>query len=329
MGRRVLMGALACVTGCYDPTIPVGLPCGDGCPAGQECVEGFCQLAGGDVDAERADADPTDPDARTRDCWSDWRSGNVAFGTPRPIVELDTGGGEGDPFIASDNRTLFFSTGSPRDFYRAERPSRDAPFGAATPVAELNTTADESRLGMTDDLLLVVIASTRTGGAGLFDLYQAERASPGDSFGPLSATLFTAINDAVAQHDPYLSSDGLRLYYAPQDGGVQTLHVASRTGRDRGFGPATPLAGLAPVIQADPTLSPDERVVVYGATTMTGGAVHLYVATRGNSTGPFSNPTQLDALLTASNERDPSLTRDGCELFYDVAGDLYVVAINP
>ena len=68
---------------------------------------------------------------------------------------------------------------------------------------------------------------------------------------------------------------------------------------------------------------------MFGATTMTGGLVHLYVATRGNSTGPFSNPMQLDALVTASSERDPSLTRDGCELFYNASGDLYVVEISP
>jgi hypothetical protein len=62
--------ALLVTAGCYDPNISLGLPCGDGCPVGQECQDGLCVPAGtvhpdgvpGEPDAERIDARPIDTD---------------------------------------------------------------------------------------------------------------------------------------------------------------------------------------------------------------------------------------------------------------------------
>jgi hypothetical protein len=62
--------ALVVAAGCYDPAISVGLPCGDGCPVGQECQDGLCVPEGtvradgrpGEPDAERIDARPIDTD---------------------------------------------------------------------------------------------------------------------------------------------------------------------------------------------------------------------------------------------------------------------------
>jgi hypothetical protein len=58
---------LCLVVGCYTPTPPQGLPCGDGdsCPTGQRCFDGVCRVSappGGEVDSMPADdtAPPTD-----------------------------------------------------------------------------------------------------------------------------------------------------------------------------------------------------------------------------------------------------------------------------
>src|ERR687887_151509 len=55
--------ALLILGGCYDPTISVGLPCGDGCPADLVCDRGICV----EVGTPRVDATPQ-YDASRNDC---------------------------------------------------------------------------------------------------------------------------------------------------------------------------------------------------------------------------------------------------------------------
>jgi hypothetical protein len=54
----------ATAAGCYDPAVQIGLPCGDGCPTGQNCGDdGLCYPPGARPDATPADAPPPRPDA--------------------------------------------------------------------------------------------------------------------------------------------------------------------------------------------------------------------------------------------------------------------------
>jgi len=66
-----------------------------------------------------------------------------AWGPPAKIAELNTSDGDLGPCYADGGLTLYFYSDRPgsagADIYRASRPSLTAPFGAAEPVAELNT----------------------------------------------------------------------------------------------------------------------------------------------------------------------------------------------
>jgi Tol biopolymer transport system component len=317
---RWLVGGL--LAGCFAPEFPVGLPCSptDTCPTGQTCRDGRCELAG----MPEIDADPNAPDAPpggvdgapdappTTGCWAAWHAGPT-FGTPRELIELSTGGFDGDPFLAADDLTLYFSRGPPQDVVVAVRPDRTSAFGPAAADFALNSLADEARVSLTADGLVAALASNRSGIS--FDLHEATRSSTSMPFGTPSTVPFAMVNNDMTQHDPDISDDGLRIYFAPNLGGGQRVALASRPARGAAFGPPTALAGLTAGTTSDPTLSPDELVIVY-AVSMSPTPADLYVATRSSTTVEFSAGTPLSALNTTSSDGDPSLSSDGCELFF-------------
>ena len=62
--RLAVLALAGAIAGCYDPAVQIGLPCGDGCPNGQECGDdGLCYPPGARPDAMSADAPPPRPDA--------------------------------------------------------------------------------------------------------------------------------------------------------------------------------------------------------------------------------------------------------------------------
>lgn len=120
---------------------------------------------------------------------------------------------------------LFFSTGgavgSGTQDIQVSLRLADGSFGAPTPVAELNTGADDAMPNVRKDGLEVVFTSNRTGGAGLFDIWTATRASV---FDPWSQPVnVTAVNTSASETRPSLSWDGRRLYLG-RSGDIQVSH---------------------------------------------------------------------------------------------------------
>jgi hypothetical protein len=278
----------------------------------------------------RLQFDPLSDAQSSVTCWNAWLSGAPNVATPRLVSQLSTDTYEADPFLAVDDRTLYFAREvGGIDIFRAQRMGRGAPFDTAVPVPGLNSAAQESRASFTDDGLLAVISTARMPSVGMFDLWQLERATTSDPFGSPSSALFTNLNTTVAEYDPHLTGDGLRLYYA--SGNLQVIRMASRTSRTAAFGPPTPVPGLPASSNADQTLSPDERVIVYS--TRVAGSLDIYFATRASTADPFAGNTPLSILTTAGEDGDAALSHDGCELFFasDRTGmrDIYVTDITP
>ena len=120
---------------------------------------------------------------------------------------------------------LYFSTGGAvgsgtQDIQMSQRRA-DGSFGAPHPVAELNTGVDDAMPNLRKDGLEVVFTSNRGGGAGLFDIWTATRASV---FDPWSAPVnVAAVNTAASETRPSLSWDGRRLYLG-RSGDIQVSH---------------------------------------------------------------------------------------------------------
>ena len=100
-----------------------------------------------------------------------------AWSTPVSIAELNTPDNDADPFLAADDRTLFFTSDragtAADDLYTAVRAMASVPFASPEPLVELNGPGRDSDAWVSDDLGYIVYASERED-RGL-DLYEAWR----------------------------------------------------------------------------------------------------------------------------------------------------------
>ena len=280
----------------------------------------------GSVDAAidaRADA-PTDT-GQPIDCMAKWLDHTIDFDAAQPITSVNTVAYERDPYLSRDERTLYVSTirtdslpAGQTDVYMATRTQLTDSFGPLTKYAVASTTSGyETKMSVTADGSYLVVGSTQDGGAGGVDVWEAT--DTGSGFGALSRTHVMMVEDIGNQQDPMISSNGLHLYIAPDSSGRQILVVASRASTTANFGAPVAITELNDAIAgtADPTVSDDERVIVFSSSRTGTGAGDLWYATRSSAAATWSTPLQVPSLNTLANEGDPHLSSDGCRLYFD------------
>ena len=103
----------------------------------------------------------------------------AAWSAPVLVDELAAGSGE-NPWVTADDCTMYFQTARDAatgggDIWIAHRPMRDQPFGSLAPVPSLSSTAYDADPVLTPDLKYALVVSTRTGGPGSYDMFEATR----------------------------------------------------------------------------------------------------------------------------------------------------------
>jgi Tol biopolymer transport system component len=124
--------------------------------------------------------------------------------------------------------------------------------------------------------------------------------------------------------DPWLSTDGLRLYLDRKPGskGGSDIYFATRTSTAVDFTTADAVINLDTVDdELHAALSGDEKLVVFSGNHATpGGNYQIFVAKRNTATDPFGSPAAVDQALVASvntandDYYDPFLSQDGLRL---------------
>ena len=143
----------------------------------------------------------------------------------------------GPSFFANDDGTgaqLFFGSSRPglggADLYVSDL-MPDGSFGAAAPIPELNSPANENDPSIRHDGREIFFQSNRTGSIGLGDIWCSTRGSTLDPWStPVNPG--SQINTTFNEQNPYLSSDGLTLFFAsdrPGGSGGVDLYVTTRT----------------------------------------------------------------------------------------------------
>jgi hypothetical protein len=169
--------------------------------------------------------------------------------------------GSHDPQLSRDRLELFTArqASSTFDLYRATRSDTMTQFGIGIPVTELDdSVADDTDPALTDDGLMIVFLSNRTGSG--FRAYQATRSVVGGQFtspNPLPGLVVQPMDGLD------LSADGLTIYFHLGT----ALYQATRDNRDNPFGVPLALGNFG----AFPSMSPDKLAIYYNAST--GGLV--------------------------------------------------------
>lgn len=141
----------------------------------------------------------------------------MAFGPWTRLDTLSTPACDVDPYPSDDGLRLYFvvQDTSVSRLMVAERPTRDAPFGAATPVPGIvDDHADNP--AVTPDSLMLLYSSHPTANAGPGDIMIAVRSSPAEPFGapqPLPVVNGTA-------DDTEADLWGCELYFASDRAGA-------------------------------------------------------------------------------------------------------------
>ena len=279
-------------------------------------------------------------DAVAVTCWPQWHAHAIAPTTPAQIVELAYTDIQGDPSFADNDLRIYLrrtNGAAGMDIYTSTRVARGMPWTTPVPVTELNSTTDDTRFSVTADDLFGVFHSFRS---GTYDLWATQRASLGDPFGMIAEDpLLTAVEMPTTGgvFDPELRPDGLVLYDSPSVGpGQQTIARASRSSLASPFSASQAMHELdigSPPGAADPSISPDELVIVYSGTLDNSMLpTDLYYATRETPDAPFGTPELVPVVNTTFDEADPEVSQDGCELFFRTnrisIDDIFVTTIQ-
>jgi hypothetical protein len=266
------------------------------------------------------------PGSETADCFSHWLGGPLAIDptsvqelTPLVLLNVD----DRNPWISDDGLKLYFSRNpgmqGQGDVYLATRGATTDAFTAAQPVTSLNTAQAESRAWLTPDQLTGALASDREGS---LRIYLATRAAETDPFGPADRSHLAMVNGlALQRFDPYLSADSLRLYFAADSGpsGKLQLRIATRTGATADFGPPAVVPGTGNNSSniADPALYQSERLLLFSAFPVGAGQTgDLWYATRATIADSFGTPVKIPSVNSDTNDFDPVLSANGCELYF-------------
>jgi hypothetical protein len=265
-------------------------------------------------------------DVNARSCTDQWVAG-LKLATPAPLGGVNTTGGEHNPFVTADGNTLYFVRDA--DIFVAQRNGTTFEAPAVEPI--LTSISNDGKVWVSADRLTAFYSSNRAGGEGGRDIWRGYRANADDEW-MLDEMYLENIDDGSQQSDPHVSTDLLRLYFAPKTA-TQRIAVASRTSAAASFAPVAPVENLSTPLTAgddyDPTLSADELVIVFASTRS--GSKDLWYATRSSASAKFAAPISLGAINTGNAEENPHLSSDGCTLYFssDRGGnaDLYMASL--
>ena len=255
----------------------------------------------------------------------------VKLSTPRALDNESSGGAdERDPWISNDGLRLYYTfkqtgSGNNSDIYLATRADNKSTtiFPPGQRQLNLSTTGNnECRPALTSDEKILVLSTDRGTVNGQFNIAIDTRSDVGQSFGTPDSNHLAAVNGATLgtdHHDPFLSADGLRLYFAPTGTNGEHIALATRPDLNSNFSAGTLLDVINSTANndGDPALSLDELILVFSSDRAGGQkGTNLWYATRSATGQPFSAPMLIPNVNSDDADGDPMLSADGCTLYF-------------
>jgi hypothetical protein len=243
----------------------------------------------------------------------------AAFGTPEPVIELNTEGNEVALWMTPDELRVYVSHRAPgreSDIRVAVRANPADPFGELVPLnapaiqgdgggseEAFSLTAEERRLFLERDGRIML---------AVFDEADA-------AFGAPQPFDVPALTPARIDRTPFVPHRAATLYFArSQNLPPQIYRAALSPALDRAEQPQ-PVSDLERSIEDDhPVVTPDERAIFFRSVRPgnLGDAGDIWMAERLTRTGDFGSVQNLMVLNSEADDYPLAVTDDGCVLYF-------------
>jgi hypothetical protein len=238
--------------------------------------------------------------------------------------------GEYGASISSDGLTLYFADGAKwpfrshglggGDIWMTTRKTLASDWSEPLNLgATINSGSEEGAPFISADGLSLYFQSGRSGGYGALDLYVSRRSNLNAPWeNPVN--LGAGVNGVSVEFFPYVSPDGLTIYFGSFRSGQGDIFVATRTSSHEAFGPAESIGSPinTPDVQENtPWASPDGRVLFF--TSQFEGSWDIFVSRRANANEAWGMPTNLGLPVSVprpGDESGASFTADGKRFFF-------------
>lgn len=192
------------------------------------------------------------------------------------------------------------------------------PFGAPELVAGIDVRQDLWAPALSSDGLTLYYAASDDGSTE--QIFSATRTDLASATFAGAAPL-PGLGGNAADGTPFVSADGLRLYFYSQRGGGpggRDIWLATRPNPNAAFTAPTVLDGVnTPSAEHLPWLSADELVLLFVSSRDGGlGQSDVWIARRAAASGPFTSLVPLAEINTTLDEGRAVLSRDGRTLFF-------------
>ncbi len=259
------------------------------------------------------------------DLWIAERSDrHLPFGNVRNLSTVNSRYDDNSPFISPDGLQLLFASNraGSMQLYMAERTCPDEPFGCPRHMSVFDTPGGWSAQPcLSADGSTLYFQHQEGEDRTTRDIYVSHAAAP-DRPMWRSPEPLCEVNTAVHDKAPFLSYDGLTLYFCRDDapGGHARIFQAKRTDLFEPFGPGQELTALTQpgTHVAHPWVSPDELRLYYYI--VSGSRRRLRVAERPSKGAQWSPGAYISELNALGDVANPSLTADELVIVFDALG---------
>jgi Tol biopolymer transport system component len=277
---------------------------------------------------------------------------DFVFGTPTNLgLLVNSTADDGSPSISADGLTLVFVSNRPgghgeADLWMTTRATKSDPWEEPVNLGSpVNTPDPDWCMSLSHDGCTLYYASQRSGGEGGSDIWVSTRATTDDVWGE-PVNLGTIINHSGHDGTPFISEDGLELYFTSlfRSGGYggDDIWVSTRESNEDEWG--TPM-NLGPVVNSQfeeifPVLSTDGLSLFFSSGLIGpgrpggSGRSDIWVTRRKTRDADWGEPVNLGQPVNSSlGEWSPTFSADGSTLYFSAgvfgSGDLYEVSIDP
>jgi hypothetical protein len=245
--------------------------------------------------------------------------GRLRFLDASPVAELDTDYAEDNPTLTADGLEIYFTSdrGGDTDVWVARRTRVTDLFGEPEPVAEANTTDEESSPAISlDGLTLWVGQKDQTGGLGGYDIWTLSRPRAEAAWSALvNVTELNSQEDDIPR-PAAMANTAMPLGSRRNLDGYRT-YLATRPTPDEPFGVPVLLDELT--VPGESTVDgflTEDGLTIFFSRAAAENEGELYYATRANRDASFDEPIPIVDLNTSADERDPWLTPDGTGFYF-------------